>query len=927
MATGVHELVGRDEELGILAEFLDGAAGTLLLEGEAGIGKTTLWRRGIKLARERGYRVLAAAPAASEAQLAYTAVRDLLEELFEVVEADLPAPQRRALGVALLRTDPRGRPPGQEAVAAGFVSALRISAHSSPVLVAIDDVQWLDASSALVVGFAARRLREERIAFLLACRADVSEPLPLELDRTLAPGRITRLRLGPLSVGALSRLLQVHLGRIVSRPMLIRLHETSGGNAFFVLELARALDPDTTSVAPGEPLPVPPNLLELVLSRLAALPRACEEPLLAAAALSTPTLALVEAATSPPPGALEAAFEERVIELTGERIRFEHPLVASAVYRLATPLKRRALHARLAQVVTDVEERARHLALASAAPDAEVAAALDEACQAVAARGASADAAELAEEARRLTPPIAANDLGVRTLRAADWRLRAGETRRARKLLTELVETSPPGPERAHGLLRLARLEMLNHEFGVAVDHFRAALAVAKGDLRLRVEAEDGLGWAFLLDDREAAAEPHARAAVSLAEHLGDAQTLAEELALLGIVQFYLGRGVPHELVERALALERWTPGLRVLRHPAYALGSILARADELGTARQHLGDLHRRALEHGDESAVSLVCYQLGLVSLAEGALEEALHHVDAGYEAALLADQKPQRAFLLALRALIEAHRGEEDAARGAAERARTAAGPARAARAMRTATWALGLLELSLARVQEAHGLLAPITEWARRAGFAEPANAPFVPDEIEALIALGRLDDAAALLGDFEARAEAVGRRSALAASARCRGLLHAARGEVENALSAFKEALDLHAHLGQPFGEARTLLTLGATQRRAMRKREARDSLQKALDAFERLGARLWGEQARAEIARISGRVASRDELTPSEERVAEFVAEGMTNREIAAALYISPKTVEFHLRHIYAKLGIRTRTQLARRLERDTAKG
>jgi DNA-binding CsgD family transcriptional regulator len=197
--------------------------------------------------------------------------------------------------------------------------------------------------------------------------------------------------------------------------------------------------------------------------------------------------------------------------------------------------------------------------------------------------------------------------------------------------------------------------------------------------------------------------------------------------------------------------------------------------------------------------------------------------------------------------------------------------------------------------------------------------EPGSVRFVPDEIEALIALGRLDEADTLLGWLEKRGRVLDRASALAAAGRCRGLLLTARRDEAAALAAFERALAEHDRVSMPFDRARTLLALGAALRRAKRKRDARETLGQALATFERLGARIWADRALVELGRIGGRAPAEGALTPSEQRIAALVAEGRTNREVAAALFLSDRTVESHLTHVYRKLGVRSRAELARR--------
>ena len=313
------------------------------------------------------------------------------------------------------------------------------------------------------------------------------------------------------------------------------------------------------------------------------------------------------------------------------------------------------------------------------------------------------------------------------------------------------------------------------------------------------------------------------------------------------------------------------------------------------------------------------MILANLAVADYLAGHWQEAMRVAEEGYEVALQTGQRPQQAWSLSIEALVRASLGLEAEARADAEQALALAGERGMAVARIHAVWALGLLELSLDRPEETARLLAPERERLLAAGVGEPGTIRFVPDEIEALIALGRLDEAEERLGWLEERGRALDRASALAAGLRCRGLLAAATNDGEGALGAFERALAQHARVSMPFDRARTLLALGAAQRRAKRKRDARATLDEAVQVFQELGATLWAQKARAELGRIGGRAASQGDLTPTERRVAELVAQGLTNKEVAGTLFVSARTVEFHLSHVYRKLGLRSRAELARR--------
>ncbi len=336
-------IVGRDAELGRLGRFLDafrdGPAGCVFL-GEAGIGKSALWREGVARARASSCRVLTCAPAETEARLSYASLGDLLAEVGQDVFATLPAPQRRALDVALLRTDPGGAVADRRAVGTAAVSLLGELSRLGPLVVAVDDVQWLDRPSAGVLEFAARRLENRSVGFLLAARTPTGSSALLGLDRSLAPERLERITVGPLSVGALHQVIKARLGQSFSRATLVRIHRATGGNPFFALELAAALLSGGVPAA-AEPLPVPDDLRELASGRLRKLPAATRQALVLAAAMPDPTVeALRRAARVSPEQMLErlaSAEVAGVIAVEGERVRFTHPLYGSAISSMVSP--------------------------------------------------------------------------------------------------------------------------------------------------------------------------------------------------------------------------------------------------------------------------------------------------------------------------------------------------------------------------------------------------------------------------------------------------------------------------------------------------------------------------------------------------------------------------------------------------------------
>jgi DNA-binding CsgD family transcriptional regulator len=918
------DVVGREEEVAALAEFLDARArlpGVLLLEGEAGIGKTTLWRRGVGLAAERGYRVLACSGSSSEAQLSFVALGDLLGDALEEVLPALPSPQAKGLAVALLVDEAEGSPQDQRAIALGFVGALRLLAQSQPVAVAIDDFQWLDRASAFVLEFALRRLRGEAVAFLVARRQEEGALAPFDLKRAVGEERMARLPVGPLSLGALHRLLTDRLDVVLSRPQLRRLLDLSGGNPLFALELGRAVQRGAIRLEAVEPLPG--TLDSVVRDRLMLLPEATRAALLAASAVSQPTLELLDRVVGG--GAedrLEPAIQAHVVELDRDRIGFTHPLLASGIYAEAAPAERRKLHRRLAELVIDPEERARHLALGAEGADAEVASALELAARQAHDRGALPAAAELSELARRLTPADMDESRHRRTVDGAVFAWEAGDGERAGQLLNEALSTAPPGSRRAEILNWLGNLEEYEGDRRRAAELYGEALANAADDLAVSARSEEGLASVLFLLRRDlAAAAEHARAAVELARRAGEPALEVAALSEVALVDAVIGGSDWRACLDRGRELEDRAEPVQTVVSAGFTLGVVLTWVDELEPACHLLGSLREQCAERAEESALPWVLAQLCWAEFLAGRWEEAERHAQEAIETAEQAAQEPQRLFALGVRGLIRAARGDFEEARADAETTVALAPEHGVMFATILGACALGLLELSLERFEAVERLLGPIGARLEAGGVREPGSVRFTPDHIEALIALGRLEEAEVVLDTLGRQATELDRASALAAAGRCRGLLAAAQGDLDGALVALESALTQHERVPMPFERARTLLALGATRRRARMKRPAREALEQALEVFERLGARPWTERTQAELGRISGRRApAGGELTPTERRIAVLAAEGRSNKQIASALYVTPKTVETQLSRIYRKVGVHSRMELARHL-------
>ena len=906
----VGSIIARQSELAALDDFLESVdewPSALYFEGAAGIGKTRLWREGLDRARARGLLVLATRPGSAEVRLAFAGIADLLGDVLDEVLARLPSPQRRALSVALLLEDPEGSALDDRAVAAAFLGALRSVAASGPVLVAIDDVQWLDRASVRTLAFALRRLDGERVGVLGTTRISPEEKEPVELLGALAHERLRRISLAPLSVGALYELVGERLGVMLSRAILLRLHDTSGGNPFYALELAQALVESGQEPTPSEPLPVPVGLRELVENRLSGLSPRTRKTLLVASALSRPTREVVR-----DEGALAEAAAAGVVELEGDAIRFTHPLLASIHYASASPDRRRDVHKQLAEVVGDPEERARHLSLAIDGTDKVVAAALEAAAQRAHERGALVAAAELRDDALRRTPESSRGELRRRRLAAAEAHYAAGDRDRALKPLEEELERSTPGPERAEVLWSIGKIKYEGEDTRVGGQYFQRALAETGDDDRLRARILESLSFPAIKQEGFRAAREYARQAAELADRLGDKPTLARALAQFGYLEFMCDEGVETEVFERAVVLEDELGGLEIDYGPSGRYAWVLYNNGSFDRARPLLERLVERGRESGD-AAVNLPLFLLANIELELGewstaeklSLEAYDVAVQTGREAA-----EPRGLFTLAR---LEAARGDLEDARTHAEQALvmtegrgwSSGGP----------RGSLCLLELTLENYEAAYEVMLPAIETYRRLGIAMGGQNL---DASEALAGMGRPGEGRALLQEaFDKASRTMELPWATAAAARVRGLLAEAEGDLERAERELETAVAVGRSVGWPLELGRSLLALGTVQRRRQKKQAARQTLEDAVEVLEELGAKPWAERAGRELRRIGGRKAAGEGLSTTETEIVELVVAGRSNKEVAQALHLSPKTVEWNLSKVYRKLGVHSRTELA----------
>jgi DNA-binding CsgD family transcriptional regulator len=904
----VDDIVGRDAELEAIEHWLVRTAPfALLIEGEAGIGKTTLWRAGVEAARARGYRVLQCAAAQSETRLSFTGLRDLIDDVFDEAEGLLPAPQRRALAVTLLRAEP-DRPPDRGTIAVAVLSTLRALSAEAPTVLAVDDVNWLDRPSADVLSFVARRLGDDPVALLLAQRGDGGAGVPLRLDRALGE-RLQRVKPRPLSLGATHRLLSSRLGLTLTRPTLRRLHSACGGNPLFALEIGRALEESDESLRPDEPLPIPPDVEQLLARRIRRLSEPGREAVLAAALQAEPSRAVVVQVAEE--AGLDEAVAAGVLVSEGDRLRFTHALLTETTTSLTPESSRRDMHRRLSTVVADPETQAQHLALGTTEPAAHVATTLDRAADAARRHGAVATAAVLAEHAARLTPETDAAGSARRRIDAALWWTDAGDTRRSLALVEPLLAELPRGAQRLEALYAKARAVRDHVHTGLLEN----AVAEAEGHPRQQVRLLFLLCYALLHGLEFDLARERARTAVRVAEQTRDPSLIVLALGMAGRLDAH-GGGLA--ALQRARELEPEAPDVDAYESSTTWLGWWLLANDELDGARRLLSEQWQKAIAAGDEWNQTFLHWPLTELECRAGNYDAARRYAEVGLELAEQSDNLYAVSALQCCRALVAAHMGDGALARGYADESLANATALRSDLFGLRPRIALAYLAVSEGGYAEARDHLEGLTTVALEGPYW--ATYPFWGDLFESLVALDEVERAQGLLADLDARAYAAERPGTRPILARCRGLVLAASGSLDEGSALLEEALRLHGPYPAPLERGRTLHALGTVQRRQHRRRAARATLQEAVVIFEALGSTLWAAKARAELGRMGGRAPSRGDLTPTEQRVAGLVAEGKSNKEVAAELVVSVHTVEAALTSVYRKLGVRSRTEMARKL-------
>jgi DNA-binding CsgD family transcriptional regulator len=919
-------VVGRERELRVARKFVtdtvDHGPASLVFEGAAGIGKTSIWTAAVQHAHADGLAVRICRCSESDATWAFAGLGDLFDNLDDAVIAGLPPVQQRALSAALLLSEPPAIALGIRVVGMAVLGVLRSLSQSTPLVLAVDDIPWLDPSSRNVLSFALRRLVDEPVRLITSCRTGVFEGAADHADLGLAG---ERLLVGPVTIGVLQQIIGAQLGQSFSRPTLTRLHQATGGNPMASLEMARALQRRGHEPGVDEPLPVPAHLGALVTERLCRLSEQARSLLLVAAAMARPTIAAVLAASDDPESSqrcLNEVLSEQLLEFDGERIRFTHPLIASIPYAALSPADRRRLHHRLAASVTDVEERARHAALGSADRSVLVADALHVAARHARNRGSIDAAAELAELALSRTPLDDGDSLLRRTVDAAEYRFLLGDTARAGTVLSAALDETPSGQSRVPALLLAATIASWESGDATVAALCAQALIEAGDDELLRARCH-----ATLADTSPSGAATdlfHAQRAVELLEGMQAApgELLANALTNVALHGCRLGRGLDVAALERAAALQSDELSVPVTDRAAMVLGMYLKVVDRFDDSKTWLDVVRTAAEDEGDDSALPTTFGHLAMLECWAGRYATALTYAVEGRTRAVRTGLRTPMAASAHVLALAYLGRVDEARALGQVDLAADEALGFVSATALHHRS--LGIAEVMAGNTDAAaEHLLAAIRTSIQDIGIGEPAILRAHPDAVTALLTVGRIDEARELIDQLDASTRANHLPWSTALASRCHGQLKAATGEIAAGLELLQLAVVHHRRLPMPFEEARTRLLFANLLRRAGHRSDARREFNTALAAFIELGTPVPANQAQLELARIGGHTAD-GTLTVVETRVADLVGAGQTSREVAATLFMSVRTVESHLGRIYRKLGLRSRTELSRHVQSDS---
>lgn len=907
-------LIGREAELVEVARALTAGAeacAALSVMGEPGMGKSALLDLATNSAAQGGWLVLRCCGYEAEATLSYSAMTDLLGAAGHEWRTQVSDPQRRALDIVMLQADHDADDVEPHVVARAFTEVLRMLSARRPLLVVIDDLQWLDLESARALAFAIRRTSEQSIGYVTASRAEATETGEVRAALRSLGERHRVVKLSPLTPDEIEQLLQAQR-LALPRASLRHVQVTAAGHPLYALELARHV------LATGERT-VPKSLTALLDARLRRLPSDALPALAAAAQMSAPTRTLIRSALSDESdavdAAVDAALDAQVITERNGAVRFTHPLLAEVASAVATSAWRREVHRRLADAVVDDEQRAAHLSLAYSEPDEPIAMAIEAGATRARARAAPELAAELIAAALRLTPAAETESLRRRRVAGAYHNVAAGRPEAGVALMLAAVADEPMGEGRADLEWRAGMMHLLAGDMAASIDALETAREhTADRALRSQINTRlaSAASWA---SDFERAAE--AAKAIEVDQLTGIYRVNA--LSTVCFAEFGAARPLSIDSWQVVAEFEQLNPPPPPHEHPIIRMMHVLTVSSDPKPVADVTARALTQAVEAADDIGIAWLASALAHAELRAGRWDIAAQAATDALHAAQRAASTPARVMALGAAATVGAYRGDVEPA----------------------AEWAREAIELGaggslLSCVAHAHCVLGfmALAQGDAPAAVAQYARAyqdldREIPDQlglpplrwylIDALIDAGDVAAAEHRIGHLDNQLE---QPLAAAVAATGRGRLAALRGARDAADAAFEHALAAHDRLGWPFERAVTLYRQGCTLRDQRRRTLAREALDEALQAFRALGSPAWELRARNVLDGISGRApTSPAALTRSEEEVAKLAASGLTNRQIAQRLFVSPKTVATHLSHTYAKLHVRSRTELANRFQ------
>jgi DNA-binding CsgD family transcriptional regulator/energy-coupling factor transporter ATP-binding protein EcfA2 len=899
-------LVGRAGLLDLIDSHLSENQHVVLC-GPSGIGKSAVLDAIAATAAGRGGKVLRTAPGAGDHRLPFAGLADLFAGVSARRLAELPGPQRAALDAALLRRDLGEAGPGQIALRLAVRAVLERCGASAPVLLVLDDVQWLDPPTAEVLRYVLRRLRGVPVRAAIAERVEhggASGP-----GTTLCPPGTPELTVPPLAPEDVVELAGAH--GLPARTAA-RLHADSGGNPYLALTLCRELAGHR--LAPWHSVPLPDRVRVVLRRRVAELPPPVRRTLLAAALAGRPTVPLLRRAGHPDAERdLRLAAASGVVRLIGEAVRFTPGSIAAVLVDDAAADERADVHRRLSTVVSDPVELVRHRAMATGGLGGVASGALAAAAGSAHARGARQLAAELYLLAAERTPAGNGDERVERLLRATEAAATAGRADLVDRAAEAVLATVRRPAARVRA--RIAQVDAANQALGHMAETLALARAEAGEDPALLAPVQLRLAWQALLADGSAhAAHEEASRAAASAHRAGDTTVESMALTMRAQMERALGRPEAEITLRSALDIDAPPPSGWLFLSPRFVGARHAYFDDRLDRARRDLLGLLSVAERAGGEETIE-VLRGLAEVSARAGHCREAL---DQAGRAMRLSDElgmSPGKCWYTA--AIAELAGGSFARALGYAERSVRASIEERDVLFLSRGCYAVGLARLYSGDPAGAVTALLRVRDLEAAQGTADPSVLRWHAELASALAAVGEDEQGLTVVERARGDAERLGRRGVLAQLIRGEATCRAAAGDAVAASDMLAASAATLAEIGLPIEHGYTLLTLARIERRRRRYAASRAALRDALAVFTRVGARPWIEEAGRALSNLDS---TAEPLTATEGRIAALVGEGASNREIAARLYLSVKTVEATLTRIYRKLDVRSRTQLSLRL-------